>query len=503
MTNIITMKIRHCITLLTLFLLLSPLCRAAEPGMTLGDTLMADTSFVLKGAMSKKWNGMVEFAVTDPVKNRGHELHAGKNGRFEMTVPMRGPVQDIYLYIGGTVTIPVCAGDTINMILEDDDMRLYARDPKAELDLRLAEVVHNKMRKRYIDINRTVNDYLAKSSYGNKATAESDSLIADVIRKIDDYRQRYITVVDTFIANHGAPRMEEYFRLSGCYGPLKFMTWNGLAENLPKVGVTENYNGKPYNFFCEPWMKYPAYRDFLFGYLICMTDRASRAFLFKGESDRFVRAFDLSRAISPDRFLEELSEVRSIRSQAKHRNGGLLVQQMMYVYNYLNNTALRNEMEGLMADIDRLAPGSPAPKLVLKDCDGKKFTLDDFRGRYVYLDFWDFGCGPCISEFKMIPKLREHFAGHMDKVEIVTVCASEPSKSKLEKFVEKHDMNERNLILDKRQSDKIYDVDSYPTYMLIDPEGRIVEFYTDRPSVILFKANAGIATAFEKALSPK
>ncbi len=64
-------------------------------------------------------------------------------------------------------------------------------------------------------------------------------------------------------------------------------------------------------------------------------------------------------------------------------------------------------------------------------------------------------------------------------------------------------MNERNLILDARSSDSVYNITSFPTYILIDPQGRIVEFYTDRPSVILFKADAGVATTFDKALTPK
>lgn len=476
----------------------------AGSGMTLADTLMMDTSFVLRGAMTKKWNGMVKFAVTDPVKNKGHELHADRNGRFEMTVPMRGPLQEMFLYIGNTLSIPVCAGDTINMMVEDDDIRLYARDPKAELDLRLAEVVHNKMRKRYLDINHTLNNYLVKSGYGNMVTTESDSILSVAVRKIEDYRQRYVTIVDTFIANHGAPRLEEYFRISGCYSPLVFLTWGiGPVENLSKVSVAGAYKDKPYNFFCGSWMKYPEYRDFMLGYLTWMTERANRAFSSDGESDRFMRTIELSRVISPDRFLEELSEVRSSYNNVKYGNDVSLGKHMMYVYSYLKTTALRKEMEGLMADIDRLAAGQPAPKLMLKDCDGKTFTLDDFRGKYVYLDFWDFGCSPCISEFKVIPKLREHFAGRMDSVQIITVCPSGPSKSKFEDFVKKHDMSELNLLLDKRHSDKVYDVSSFPTYMLIDPEGRIVEFYTDRPSIILMRAGSSRPSAFEKAITQR
>ena len=41
---------------------------SAERSMTLADSIMADTTFVLRGVMSKKWNGVIKFAVSDPIK---------------------------------------------------------------------------------------------------------------------------------------------------------------------------------------------------------------------------------------------------------------------------------------------------------------------------------------------------------------------------------------------------------------------------------------------------
>ena len=62
-------------------------------------------------------------------------------------------------------------------------------------------------------------------------------------------------------------------------------------------------------------------------------------------------------------------------------------------------------------------------------------------------------------------------------------------------------MNELNLILDKKNSDSCYDANLLPTYVLIDPEGRIVEFNTARPSEILKKAAEGTPTTFEQSLN--
>lgn len=121
--------------ILLLAIVLSSMTYMTAKEMALADSLMAETSFVLRGEVSKKWRGKeLKFAVTDPVKNTGHEL-SYKNGQFEMSVPMRGYIQEIYMYIDGTVTIPVCAGDTINMVIGDDDMYLSASDHGQDLDL--------------------------------------------------------------------------------------------------------------------------------------------------------------------------------------------------------------------------------------------------------------------------------------------------------------------------------------------------------------------------------
>ncbi len=503
--NAIAMKIKHCVTLLFLFALMSPYAMSAERSMTLADSIMADTTFVLRGVMSKKWNGVIKFAVSDPIKNKSHELRAAGNGRFEMTVPMRGMIQNMYLYVGDAVTVPVCAGDTINIIFEDDDMRLTARDPKAQLDLQLAEIIYNKMRKRYLDINRTYNSYNDKSGYKRLKTVESDSIFALVMSKTDYYHERYKNIVDTFIANHGTPRLEEYFRCEGYYGSLRFLAYgNGDMKVTRGAYMSEMRNNIPFNFYQESLMKYPEYAAFMLYYLGQVTERVSCTFLRRGDyHDKVQHAMDVSRLISPSRFLNELSEVRMIDANMLLGVDDNYRKHMIYVYDNLHTAALRREMERRMAEVDRLASGQPAPTLVMKDSDGRKYTLDDFKGKYVYLDFWDFGCSHCITEFGVVPRLREYYAGRMDNVEIITVCASDASKSKLEKFVEKHKMNERNLILDARSSDSVYNITSFPTYILIDPQGRIVEFYTDRPSVILFKADAGVATTFDKALTPK
>jgi peroxiredoxin len=51
----------------------------------------------------------------------------------------------------------------------------------------------------------------------------------------------------------------------------------------------------------------------------------------------------------------------------------------------------------------------PAPGFTLEDMDGKKFSLKDYRGKVVLLNFWATWCPPCRREMPSIERVYQHF----------------------------------------------------------------------------------------------
>ena len=58
-----------------------------------------------------------------------------------------------------------------------------------------------------------------------------------------------------------------------------------------------------------------------------------------------------------------------------------------------------------------LQEGQPVPSVMLTAIDGLDYTLDDYAGQVVIVNFWTLGCGSCFYEF---PFLQEAYAAAPD-----------------------------------------------------------------------------------------
>lgn len=121
-----------------------------------------------------------------------------------------------------------------------------------------------------------------------------------------------------------------------------------------------------------------------------------------------------------------------------------------------------------------IQPGKPAPEFSLKDIDGKEHTLASFRGKYVLLDFWGKWCYWCM---KGMPDMKEYYAKYSRKVEFVGINCRD-SEETWKKTVEEEGLKWTNLY--NGNDDEIltrYAVEGFPTKVLIDKEGKIVEVF--------------------------
>ena len=130
--------------------------------------------------------------------------------------------------------------------------------------------------------------------------------------------------------------------------------------------------------------------------------------------------------------------------------------------------------------------GSPAvlpaafePKLLPADftgadLDGTPFAGAELRGKVVLLDFWAVWCAPCITAIPKLNRLQDELADLDFEVIGYAVYSGPPED--VEAFAAEHGMQYRVVMGDNDLTYE-YGVIGYPTYFLLDQQGRQVRKY--------------------------
>ena len=120
---------------------------------------------------------------------------------------------------------------------------------------------------------------------------------------------------------------------------------------------------------------------------------------------------------------------------------------------------------------EALAVGDPAPDKELSTLDGSDTaSLEDYRGKWVLVNFWASWCEPCRSE---APALQEFHRAHPERFMVLGINLDDNTDDAAA-FVEDYDLTYPQLRDgDGRERRDAYGMTGFPESFLIDPEGRI------------------------------
>nr|WP_320120420.1 TlpA disulfide reductase family protein [uncultured Marinifilum sp.] len=138
------------------------------------------------------------------------------------------------------------------------------------------------------------------------------------------------------------------------------------------------------------------------------------------------------------------------------------------------------EVTELYNKVCKLDKGMPSPKFVdYENCAGGTSSLDDFKGKYVYIDVWATWCGPCRGEIPHLQKVEHKY--HGKNIEFVSISVDQ-DKDKWKKMVTDKELGGVQLIASDKQFTDAYAITGIPRFILIDPAGKIVSKSAPRPS---------------------
>lgn len=159
-------------------------------------------------------------------------------------------------------------------------------------------------------------------------------------------------------------------------------------------------------------------------------------------------------------------------------------KNMLVILKELSEQTKSKDIKAIANDVfDKLTQmkvGSLAPDFTLMNKNNEPIKLSDFRGKYVYLNFWTTWSKASIGEMGLFPVFKEKYGKHVAFVSI----NMDSDKKKFDNFVAGYPNFDWNMLHFGGNSNLLdqYEVNNVPSYILIDPEGKILQYPALSPS---------------------
>jgi thiol-disulfide isomerase/thioredoxin len=143
----------------------------------------------------------------------------------------------------------------------------------------------------------------------------------------------------------------------------------------------------------------------------------------------------------------------------------------------------------MLQTIYQLQPGAPAPDFVANDKAGMKVNLSNYKGKYIYLNFFSTQSDVSLKEMQKIIELKKKFN---DKVTFISVCLDDSVKAY--KAYLKANPKQDWIILHQAQNSsakQAYNIKTLSGFFFINPQMQLAQSPALMPSEgIEYKFNA-------------
>lgn len=145
----------------------------------------------------------------------------------------------------------------------------------------------------------------------------------------------------------------------------------------------------------------------------------------------------------------------------------------------------KNDITEKYKKLIKLTKGKSSPKFVdYENFEGGHTSLDDLKGKYVYIDVWATWCGPCKREIPALKEVEKKY--RKQNIEFVSMSIDRKiDYNKWRTAVNELNLSGIQLFAPDDWNSKFvtdYEIRGIPRFILIDPEGNIVNSNAPRPS---------------------
>lgn len=138
---------------------------------------------------------------------------------------------------------------------------------------------------------------------------------------------------------------------------------------------------------------------------------------------------------------------------------------------YLNEVMDAPELEPSFKNGDIVSINFETNVLQFTDLDKKMFSIQDFKGKTLFINYWATWCNPCIAEMPFMADLYDRYSKNDD---IIFLYLSREELETIKEFIPKDSSLQKLPIYKVVTDDEFFATKAIPTTFIIDKNGKLV-----------------------------
>ena len=125
----------------------------------------------------------------------------------------------------------------------------------------------------------------------------------------------------------------------------------------------------------------------------------------------------------------------------------------------------------LMISLISFSNSAKAPDFNLKDQYGVVHSLENYKGKVIFLNFWATWCPPCKKEMPDIENIYKEYGEN--KKDVVILGVNSEKENEVKKFLKDKGYTFPIVIDENSEVMRKYFIQAFPTSFVIDKEGNV------------------------------
>ena len=138
---------------------------------------------------------------------------------------------------------------------------------------------------------------------------------------------------------------------------------------------------------------------------------------------------------------------------------------------YLNEVIEAPKLEPSAQDMKDTKIDFDSNVLQFSDLENNIFTIQDFKGKNLFINYWATWCNPCLAEMPYMAELYENFK---DEEDIIFLYLSREKLETIKNYIPKDESLQQLPIYKIITDDEFFATSGIPTTFIVNSDGEVI-----------------------------